>query len=310
MKFSVVIPVFNSEKTIETLVNRINFFFKSHNKIYEIILINDGSTDNSWDIISKISLNSENIISLDLLRNYGQHNAILCGFREASGDYVITLDDDLQNPPEEIEKFFPLIPSGYDLIIGKYTKKKHSFSRNIGSKVVHLLIKKIFYHKLDYKYRELKLSNFRLIKKTVVDMVVQNSPVDPYIPGMIILFSTNICNVEVNHEERKHDESGYSAKKLIKLIIKLLFNHSSIPLRFTALFGLLISLISFFASTYIFFNALFDTNKIPGWPSLAILISLFSGIVIFILSIIGEYIVFILRNFNNNQIYVKNRTKK
>jgi len=127
------LPVYNSEAVVAETVSQIQKFFHSRSLSYEIILVNDGSTDAVWEIISMLARETPEIVAINLLKNYGQHNANLCGFRQARGDYIITMDDDLQNPPEEIGKLIDKAMSGYDLVMGEFESKRHSFVRRFGT---------------------------------------------------------------------------------------------------------------------------------------------------------------------------------
>jgi glycosyltransferase involved in cell wall biosynthesis len=297
-KYSIVIAVYNSQDIIATTIERIHKVLSQENLRFEVILINDGSDDNSWQVISEIAINYPEVTSINLLKNYGQHSANLCGFRQSSGDYVITMDDDLQNPPEEIPKLIKCIHGGYDLVIGNFITKQHSFSRRLGSKVVGWLNRKVF--DIDDK---LVLSNFRIIKRNVIDRVCRDNSYTPYIPGLLLKYSSDRINVEVKHEPRSIGVSNYTSSKLLRLVGSILFNHSSIPLRFTAVFGFIITMLSFALSIFYFIDALINGSSIPGWSSLAVMISFFSGFLILLLSIIGEYMIRLLREFSTYSSY-------
>ena len=196
-KYSVVIPVYNSEKIIEETVRQVRDAFLSSGFEFEVILVNDGSKDDSWKTIASLASSFHEVVSINLLKNYGQHNANLCGFREASGDYIITMDDDLQNPPEEIGKLIETAQKGYDLVIGRFESKKHSLYRRFGSRVVGWLNRTVFEVE-----DELILSNFRIIRRDVVDRVCRDQSVSPYIPGLVLKYSAHRCNVLVQHRPR------------------------------------------------------------------------------------------------------------
>ena len=296
--FSVVIPVYNSERIVAETVLMTVKFFTSKGYNYEIILVNDGSKDDSWKIISELASNNEQVIAINLLHNYGQHNANLCGFRAAKGDYVITMDDDLQNPPEEIEKLIATAADGYDLVIGRFKEKKHSLFRRIGSKFVGRIIRNVFHAE-----KELVLTNFRIIRRDVVDRVCSYKSRLPYIPGLVLMFSNNRKNVYVEHHERKEGKSNYSLYRIIKLVSTILFNYSSLPLRVMAGFGFLVSVLSLFLALYYFVSAFIVGANVPGWSTLVILLSFFNGILILLVSIVGEYVVRLLRESGSTESY-------
>ncbi|HEV2436247.1 MAG TPA: glycosyltransferase family 2 protein, partial [Verrucomicrobiae bacterium] len=142
--FSVVIPVYNSAAIVAETVSQVRAFFLSQGYRYEIILVNDGSEDGSWNVVSGLARKFSGVVGINLLKNYGQHNANLCGFRESKGDYVITMDDDLQNPPAEIGKLIEAARQGHDLVVGRFESKQHRFIRRLGSRVVGWLNRRAF----------------------------------------------------------------------------------------------------------------------------------------------------------------------
>lgn len=298
MTVSVVIPVFNSSKTIEEVVKRVIGVMELEKIIYEILLIDDGSFDDSWIKIKELSKNNLNIISIKLLKNYGQHNANLCGFMHSSNQVIITLDDDLQNPPEEIPKLLQAISQGHDLVYGEFEQKKHNVLRLLGSRAVQHLNKKIFKIRAD-----VSITNFRAISRDVVDLICQENHFNPYIPGLVLKYSTNIGNVKVLHNEREYGKSNYTFKKLISLVFDLLFHHSHIPLRLVTVIGLFSSFGVFLLGTYILIQATLNGYNAPGWASLAVLISLSSALIIMIVSVVGEYLIRILNQIAGNTSY-------
>ena len=298
LKFSVVIPVYNSERVVSETVSRICLYFSNLNAQYEIVLVNDGSTDSSWPIIKSLALANRYIIAINLIKNFGQHNANMCGLRASSGDYIITMDDDLQNPPEEISKLIEKVGSNYDLVIGKFRHKKHSFIRVLGSKGIGFFIRRIFEVKPN-----LVLSNFRMVRRDVVDRVCKDKSYSPYIPGLFLKYSASPVNVEVRHDERAHGKSNYSVKKILRLTASILFNHSAIPLRFVTTLGFLIAMFSFILGFYFMLSAMINGTHVPGWASLVVLLSFFNGLLILILSVLGEYMVRILREVNVSSSY-------
>lgn len=298
MIYSIVIPVYNSApfitKTLKEVINAM-----TANKLsYEIILVNDGSNDDSWNIINNFAKNNKFVTAINLLKNYGQHVAIFCGLNNAKGDYVITIDDDLQNPPKEIIKLINKSNEGYDLVIGSFDQKKHSLLRRFGSYFVNSINKRIFEIKDD-----LKLTNFRLIRKDVVSRMLAYNTSYPYITGLALLMSGHRCNVTVMHDSRTFGKSNYDLSKLLKLVFEILFNYSSIPMKFVSTIGIIVSLVSFATGCYFFISALSNENYPPGWASLIVFLSLINGLVILLLGMIGEYLIRISNQINNSDQY-------
>lgn len=300
--FSVIIPVYNSEGVVADTVNRTISFFRSHDYRFEIILVNDGSTDKSWGVLEELAKQHAEVKSINLLHNYGQHNANLCGFKASRGEYVITMDDDLQNPPEEISKLIEAVSDGSDLVIGRFKEKKHAFFRRVGSKFVGKIIRKVFYGQKD-----LTLTNFRIIRRDVIDRVCSYKSRMPYIPGLVLMFSSNRKNVTVEHRPREVGKSNYNPYRILKLVATILFNYSSLPLRYMAAFGFMVSAISLSLAMYYFISALVLGVSVPGWSTLVILLSFFNGVLILLISVVGEYVVRLLRESSDAEsYYIKN----
>ncbi len=296
--YSVVIPVYKSEKIITKTVTLVREFFLSHGERFEIILVNDGSPDASWLVISNLAQQYPQVTAIDLLKNYGQHHANLCGFREAQGDFIITMDDDLQNPPQEIAKLIEKAQAGYDLVLGRFEVKNHSAVRRIGSTFVGWLNRKVF-----EVNDNLILSNFRIIRRDVIDRVCRDTSVSPYVPGLLLKFSHRRANVLVKHLPRLEGKSNYTWRKIFRLVANILFNHSAIPLRYGAAFGFVVAGSSFLLSLYFLVAAMISGTNVPGWASLVVLLSFFNGVLILLLSVIGEYIIRILREIGSRKSY-------
>jgi glycosyltransferase involved in cell wall biosynthesis len=296
---SIVIPVYKSSnivsKTIEQTMNEL----KQYDFSYEILLVNDGSPDNSWEVIKKLALEFKEVKAINLVKNYGQHNAVLCGFEHAKGDYVITMDDDLQNPPSEIIHLINAIKdSEFDLVFGKFKEKKHASYRKIGSRVIGYLNEKVF-----DKPKDITLTNFRIIKKEVVKRVLEHKTSYPYIPGLLLMYASNIGNVLVEHHDRTEGKSNYTFSKIFSLVSRLLLNYSSYPLRLLSTIGIVISFFSFLlGSIYLIKGFLFGT-EVQGWTTLVVLTSFLGGFIIVLLGIIGEYLSRILEQVSTNRSY-------
>jgi glycosyltransferase involved in cell wall biosynthesis len=298
-EYSVVVPVYNSEASLGELCQRISKVFSEIEESYEIILVDDSSADNSWQIMKGLKKNDKNIKIIQLMRNFGQHNAILCGFYHVTGKYVITMDDDLQNPPEEMPKLINKIMEGYDAVIGAPEVKQDKFYKNIGSFFIRYLNTKIF-----NKPKSLKLSSFRIMTRAVTyEIKVLKTPY-PYISGMLLSLTRNLTNVTVGHDERKYGSSTYNLTKLIKLAFNLIINYSSLPLKFLTYTGIVVSAISFCLGLYFIVKKFLVGIPVPGWTSVVVLLSFFNGLLLVILSIMGEYLSRIINEVSNRQQFV------
>ena len=301
-EFSIIIPVYNSANTLEQLFERLNSVFIELNMTYEVVFVNDCSSDSSMDVLKKIHKQNSNVKIIELYKNFGQHNAVMCGFSHCKGEYVITIDDDLQNPPEEIPKLIGKIKEGFDVAFGIYVIKQDRLFKNIGSYLIRKLNHLIF--GLD---SNLKISSFRIIRREVVDLVIENKTLFPYIPGLILQTTMNIGNVIVKHEKRKHGKSNYTFMKLLKLSFNLLINYSTIPLMIVGYLGLIISVLSFSTGVFFLLRQFILGQAPAGWTTLVVLISFYNTLILVIFFIIGEYLSRLLKEASGRKQYLVRR---
>lgn len=297
--YSVVIPVYNSDAIVAETVQRTIGFFEEFDPSFEIILVNDGSPDNSWDVISSMARNDPRVVAINLLRNSGQHAANLCGFRASRGRWLVTMDDDLQNPPEEIARLVEKARDGHDLVIGQFREKQHAGYRKLGSRVIRALNRQIF-----GQPRDLVLSNFRLIRRDVVDRINAYRGPYPYIPGLCLLYTACPANTDVDHHARKVGTSNYNGRKIAFLVAAILFNYSSFPLRVVAATGMGVAVVAFALGIYYLIDGVISKSQVPGWTTLVVLLAFFNGVMMMMLAILGEYVVRILNQISVNDPYV------
>ena len=286
---SIVIPVFNSEAIVGETIDHTSKVCHEAGIDYEIVLVNDGSADGSWGVIAERAEADDRIVAVDLLKNYGQHTAVYAGLKISRGDYVITMDDDLQNPPEEIVPILDKAEEGFDLVLGEFKEKRHSFVRRLGSRLVEWMNTKVF-----NKPRGLVLSNFRCIRRDVVDRMVEYRTVYPYISGLALMFSRRRANIEVEHHERVTGSSNYDFSRIVAVVFRILFNYSSFPLRLVSTFGLVVTAGAFGLTAVILFRGLLVGSAVPGWTSVALMLAFFNGVTLLIISMLGEYVVRLL----------------
>ena len=297
-KISVVIPVYRSAEILPALIERLDAFFAQHALPHEYLLINDGSPDDSWEVLVRLKGDREDMIVIDLLRNYGQHSAVFCGLEQATGDYVVTMDDDLQNPPEEIIHLIRKIDEGYDVVFGKFHQKMHGRMRGFGSRLVGWLNYKLF-----NKPRDLTLTNFRILRREVVDAVCAVNTTFPYIPGLVLMSAKTFANVPVEHCPRQSGGSNYTLRVIAKLIWRIVFNYSAFPLRLLCGIGGVTALLSFMLGAYYLVRAIFVPSQTAGWPTLVVLLSFYQGITLVIFAAVGEYIVRIANDVSGQRAY-------
>jgi len=295
---SVVIAVYNSERIVEETVNRTAQYLTKLGISFELLLVNDGSTDRSWQKISALAEDDERITAINFLKNYGQHTALMCGVRRSRGAFVMTMDDDLQNPPEEIGKLLSRIGEGFDVVFAKFRVKQHSLVRKLGSRVVGELNRRVF-----NKPDGITLSNFRIFTRAVADRMCNYRTAYPYIPGLLLMFSSKVANVGTEHSPRAEGVSNYTLFKIIKLVAVLLFNYSSFPLKALTTLGFCISSASFVAGLFYVVKALVVGSKVAGWTSVFALMSFLNGFIIIMLGVVGEYIARLLNQLSVDQCY-------
>lgn len=303
-EISVIIPVFNSEKTLKELYERLCIVFdKQTKRTFEVILVDDSSSDSSWKVLKELSQLDRRVKVVQLARNFGQHNAIVCGLNNCSGQYVVTIDDDLQHPPEEIPRMLAEIEKGYDVVYGVYDEKKHSILQNLGSGCIHYLHNRILGNP-----RQLRSTSFRLLRRNVVEYIVARARSEfCYITAHIMKYVTpdKISNIMITHQPRKSGRSNYTILKMFSLASNLLINYSAIPLRFTIYAGFALSGGCVLYAVYILLRVIFGGPvQIAGWASLAFLTTFLFGMLFLFLGIIGEYIFRILREVSGNEPYI------
>ncbi len=282
--YSVVVPVYNGAITVEELFLRTRQVFEEMKASFEVIFVEDCGQDDSWQKIVQLKKNHpKQVVGIQLVKNFGQHNATLCGCKYAKGTYVITIDDDLQTPPEEIKKLILCQEQTQaDVIYGTYPIKKHAIIKRIGS----YLVRKTF--KLGAGTHN-EGSSFRLINQVIIANIIQHTHNFIYIDEVLQWYTSHIAATPVMHQKRKKGTSGYPLLKLILMTLDLIINYTAIPLRLMTYGGLLFAF-SFFCvgMYYIYGNMVWGFQL--GFTSLITAIFFTTGIILFCLGIIGEYL--------------------
>ena len=300
MKVSFVIPCYRSEKTLESVVDEIQKKMSSLRKYeYEIILVNDCSPDNTLGVIHRICASNTNVIGIDHAKNFGQHAALMAGFHFVSGEVVVCLDDDGQTPADEVDKLLLKIEEGYDVVYAEYENKQHSAFRNFGSNVNKKMTEVML-----GKPKELYISSYFAARRFVVEEMIKYQNAFPYVIGLVLRTTKNICNVKVHHRERQEGVSGYSFKKLIALWVNGFTSFSVLPLRVATYGGAVVAVGGFLYALYTVIRKLVDPNRIIGWSSTISIILILGGLVLLVLGMIGEYIGRIYISINNSPQYV------
>mgnify|MGYP002711118678 FL=1 len=284
MKLSICIPVYNGADTVGTLVEEIIKDYKNHD--IEIVLVNDCSPkDNNAQVCIELAKKYNFVKFIDLRKNSGEHNAVMCALNYCTGDYAAIIDDDLQNPPLEILKLVDEAQKGYDVVFAKYHKKKHNIFRNFGSK-----INDIFATWLLEKPKNLYLCSFKLISRPVINEIIKYKGPFPYIDGLILRVTRNFSSVFVEHKSRENGKSNYTLGRLVHLWLSMFVNFSIKPMRLIMGLGFFTMIASLILGIYFVIDKILNPQISVGWTSLATLILFFGGLQSLILGFIGEYI--------------------
>jgi len=283
--YSVVIPVYRSAEFLSDTVNRTLDYFRSKGWKCEIVLVNDASPDDSWAVIEELARAHPEVVGVDLLKNAGQHNANFIGLEHVSGDVVITMDDDLQNPPEEIEKLAACFVEGHDLVVGRFEQKRHSGFRRLGSEFVQWINRRIFPAPEGFRH-----SNFRMIGRAVVERMLSYATHYPYTSGLAVRMARSPANVTVRHDDRIAGESNYNMRKLVALTWSIVFNYSLMPLRLLIAVGLSLSVLFGLFAIFYLLRGLVTGSAVPGWTTIMVFMALSNSLLFLLLSIMGEYI--------------------
>ena len=299
-RISFVIPCYRSALTIEKVVKEIEDtmpYLPEYD--YEIVLVNDSSPDDTFEVISKMALENEKVLAINLARNFGQHAALMAGFRHTTGDIVVALDDDGQTPADEVGKLIEKIEEGYDVCYAKYEHKKHSFYRNFGSKVNERMTRVML-----GKSKELYISSYFAVKRFILNDMLRYENCYPYVIGLVLRTTKNICNVNVNHREREIGTSGYTLKKLLALWMNGFTAFSVVPLRIATYFGLFCAAAGFVYTIVTIIRKIIDNQAPVGYPTLICAVMIIGGVLMMMLGLIGEYIGRMYITMNNAPQYV------
>jgi undecaprenyl-phosphate 4-deoxy-4-formamido-L-arabinose transferase len=299
MMITIVIPVYKGESTIGPLVDRLTAVLNTH--ALQIVLVNDGSPDNSDKVCRSLWQRDPAIITyVKLAKNFGEHNAVMAGLRHARGDYAVIMDDDFQNPPEEVTRLIDHACSNdYDVVYTFYARKHHHWFRNLGSRfndwVATFMLN---------KPRDLYLSSFKCLSRFVVGEIIKYTGPYPYLDGLALRATRNIGTIEVRHEPRREGQSGYTLRKLVRLWLNMFVNFSVMPLRVSTLMGLLASGVGFVMGLWVIVEKILDPTIQAGWSSVIVAIFVFSGVQLMMLGLAGEYLGRLFLSSNQTPQYV------
>jgi undecaprenyl-phosphate 4-deoxy-4-formamido-L-arabinose transferase len=305
---SIVIPVYNGALSIgrlaDELVDRLSAQFN-----IEIVLVNDCSPDNSEEACIAIANKYPGYVSFySLAKNVGEHNAVMAGLNQATGDYSVIMDDDFQNPVSEVIKLVDFMATNdYDVVYTFYDEKKHSLLRNLGSrfndKVANLMLK---------KPKDLYLSSFKIINRFLINEVIKYDLPYPYIDGLILQCTSKIGKIKVTHSERQKGKSNYTVRKLVRLWLNMFTNFSILPLRMATILGFIFSIIGFLIGVNAVIEKIYNPNVPQGYTYLIIVISIYAGVQLIAIGMVGEYLgrMFMSHNGKSQFLIRKSFNKK
>lgn len=282
---SIVIPVYNSEKSLPILLENLSSIIFSVAEEAEVVLVNDCSRDSSWEVICSLGEKYRFVRGINLMRNFGQHNALLCGIRAAKNDIVVTMDDDLQHPPEEIPKMLEKLNEGYDVVYGFPKKEQHGFLRDLASRIT----KWVLQNSMGAETAS-RVSAFRAFRTCMRDAFASFQGPFVSIDVLLTWGTTRFAAIPVRHEPRRIGQSQYTLRKLVTHAFNMITGFSTLPLQMASVIGFVFTLFGMGVLAYVIGRYLIMGYSVPGFPFLASIIALFSGAQLFALGIIGEYL--------------------
>lgn len=302
-KISYVIPCYKSALTISGVIEEIAETMRTMSYLYEIILVNDYPYDNTIDVLKRLSNEDSRIKVVQFARNFGQHAALMAGYQVATGDYIVSLDDDGQTPANEVKKLIDKLEEGYDVVYARYSHKKHSLFRNFGSRLngwmTEVMLK---------KPKDLYVSSYFVMRSYIKEEILHYRNAYPYVIGLVLRSTTNITNVDVQHRQREQGRSGYTLGKLLGLWLNGFTAFSVVPLRLASFLGIFAAGAGFVYLIYVLVNKIVNPLAPIGWTSMIALLLIVGGIIMLILGMIGEYVGRIYISLNAYPQYVVKET--
>lgn len=301
MNCSVVVPVYRGAATLVPLVERLGKTLQAAAEEFEVVLVNDGSPDSSWDVIGQLATRFEWVRGVSLMRNYGQDNATLCGILEARFELIATMDDDLQHYPEELPKLLAKLTEGYDVVYGVPRIRRQAWWKGTLAAVVKGAISSVL------GMRTIRdISSYRAFRAELKQAFHSTTGPDVQIDVLLSWMTTRFASVEIEEAPRAAGASNYDLTKLIKVALLILTNYTTIPLRLASILGFLFTVLGFFVLLYVL-AIYFVVGSIPGFSFLASAITLFSGVQLFALGIIGEYLARMFERSSGRPLYAVKR---
>ena len=298
-KIAVVVPVYYGEKSLPELTNRLQFVFEKLHVNYEIILVNDASPDNSWSVIKELQAQNKNIIGINFSRNFGQHYSITAGLNETNADWIVVMDCDLQDVPEEIIPLYHKAKEGFDVVLAQRIERQDHFFKRFFSKMFYAILSYLSGIKYDPS-----IANFGIYNDKVIQEITNLPEKNKYFPTMVKWVGFNQIAIPVNHADRKYGETSYNFKKLFNLSLDIVLSYSDKPLRLAIKLGMLITFTSIIFTLYQIYRWYNNEIEVLGYASIIISIWFLSGIIIFVFGVIGLYVGKIFENVKDRPTYI------
>ena len=300
MVISVVVPVYNSLR-LEELADRVHAALGDHGHDYELILVDDLSSDpRVWPLLARLAATRPHVKAVQLTRNFGQQAATLCGLRESAGAVVATMDDDLQHDPEDLRELLRF--ADHDIVIGQLAGRRHGVVREAAS-----WIKGHFDTWLIGKPKDIRLSSFRLLARTVVDGMLAIRTAHPFLPALMFHVSRDVVAVPVRHHPRGAGRSGYTLRKLLAAFSNLVFSNSSLLLRLVGYAGIALAVLSLVLAGFVVHHRLVHRVAVTGWASLMVAQLFVGGVLLLGMGVIGEYLIRIIEGSEARPAYLVRR---
>jgi glycosyltransferase involved in cell wall biosynthesis len=304
MDYSVIVPVCNESENLPELYERVTqVMAKLSGNGYEIIFIDGGSTDNSYELMARFHEKDRHVKAIRFTKNFGQHPALIAGLRLSKGDKIVLLDADLQYPPEEIPKLVDKLNEGYDCVFANRSDKTGSKFGNMGKRLMLAMLRPLLGNLLSTQ-----LTSFKIFNRELVNAILENIHSMRILTGLSVWMGYSHVAVDVEYLPRTRGHSKNNARSLFSFLLELITSFSVVPLRITSYFGLLSALLAFLLSAFFLLKKLFWGIGVPGYASLIITISFFSGVQLLALGVLGEYISRIVREILKRPAYIIRET--
>jgi polyisoprenyl-phosphate glycosyltransferase len=304
MDFSIIIPIYNEEQNIKLLYDRLTAVVKAMQGSYELIFVNDGSRDRSLVLIKNLADTDKAVKFIDLSRNFGHQVAVSAGLAQSSGNAVVIIDADLQDPPELIPEMYERLRSGYEVVYARRKSRKgEGFLKKFTARMFYRILSGLTSISIP-----LDTGDFRIVDRKVVDVLNSMPEQQKFLRGQISWIGFRQTFVEYNREERHGGKTGYTYRKMIRFAIDGITSFSNFPLKFASIAGFIVSFFSFIMTSYTLYSRLIKEVYVAGWTSLMMAVLFIGGIQLIGIGIIGEYISRMSDNLRNRPLYIINET--